>query len=282
MFSRISEGEESEYPFFKGDGSSSDEWRDYSMGSEDYEGPSVFDDDQYEEESMPILLRYHFRQQASSNMSPEQRMALIQTQQALLNQFGYNGMSNTTVNNSNIIRHPTANFVTPTANFGPAQSLVGFTNPPGYSQHMFGSASSIGNPLAQPAQQLTCHQMGSNQHTGPIQFNTQPAQQGVSVSGQTSRAVGQPSVTPAGQKTILPNAFDAMTLQNPAPGNCDMDTDNYSSPTADTASRTITAWRKVHEITVLKAILEYYNVIGKYPFDNESHMQKFYKDWIEW
>ncbi|GJX57197.1 hypothetical protein Tco_0287094 [Tanacetum coccineum] len=51
---------------------------------------------------------------------------------------------------------------------------------------------------------------------------------------------------------------------------------------ADTASRTITAWRKVHEITVLKAILEYYDVIGKYPFDNESHMQKFYKDWIEW
>ncbi|GKE82270.1 hypothetical protein Tco_1552270, partial [Tanacetum coccineum] len=79
-------------------------------------------------------------------------------------------------------------------------------------------------------------------------------------------AVGQPSVTPAGQKTNLPNAFHAMTLQDPVPGNCDMDTDNYSPPTADTASRTITAWRKVHEITVLKAILEYYNVIGKYPF----------------
>ncbi|GKB91789.1 hypothetical protein Tco_0964061 [Tanacetum coccineum] len=140
-------------------------------------------------------------------MSPEQRMSLIQMQQALLNQFGYNGMSSTTVNNSNITRHPTANFVTPTANFGP------------------------------------------NQHTGPIQFNTQPAQQGVSGSGQTSGAVGQPSVTPAGQKTILPNAFHAMTLQDPVPGNCDMDTDNYSSPT-DTASRTITALRKVHEITV--------------------------------
>ncbi|GJU09612.1 putative glutaredoxin-like protein [Tanacetum coccineum] len=153
-------------------------------------------------------------------------MPLIQTQQVLLNQFGYNGMSNTTVNNSNITRHPTANFVTPTANLGPAQSLVGLTNPPGYSQHMFGSASSIG-------------------------------------SGQTSGAVGQPSVTPAGQKTNLPNAFHAMTLHDPVQGNCDMDTDNYSSPTADTASRTITAWRKVHEITVLKAILEYYNVIGK-------------------
>nr|GFB38543.1 hypothetical protein [Tanacetum cinerariifolium] len=109
-------------------------------------------------------------------MSPKQRMPLIQTQQALLNQFRYNGMSNTTVNNSNITRHPTANFVTPTANFGPAQSLVWLTNPHVYSQHMFGSASSIG-------------------------------------SGQTSGAVGQPCVTPVGQKTILPNAFHVMTLR---------------------------------------------------------------------
>nr|GEV69836.1 MAK10-like protein [Tanacetum cinerariifolium] len=88
---------------------------------------------------------------ASSNMSPEQMMPLTQTQQALLNQFGYNRMSNT-----------------------------------------------------------------------------------------TSGAVGQTSVTPAGQKTILPNAFYAMTLQDPVPGNCDMDTANYSSPTADTASSTVT------------------------------------------
>nr|GFA28580.1 hypothetical protein [Tanacetum cinerariifolium] len=36
------------------DGSSSDEWRDYGMSGEDYEGPSVFDDDQYEEELMPV------------------------------------------------------------------------------------------------------------------------------------------------------------------------------------------------------------------------------------
>nr|GEZ62929.1 hypothetical protein [Tanacetum cinerariifolium] len=37
-----------------GDDSSSDEWRDYSMAGDDYEGPSVFDDDHYEEESMPV------------------------------------------------------------------------------------------------------------------------------------------------------------------------------------------------------------------------------------
>ncbi|GJT54366.1 hypothetical protein Tco_0989420 [Tanacetum coccineum] len=49
-----SEGEELEYPFFEGDGSSSNEWRDYGMASNDYEGPPVFDDDQYEEESMPL------------------------------------------------------------------------------------------------------------------------------------------------------------------------------------------------------------------------------------
>ncbi|GKD41264.1 hypothetical protein Tco_1261471 [Tanacetum coccineum] len=47
-------GEELEYPFFEGDGSSIDEWRDYGMAGDDYEGPPIFDDDQYEEESMPV------------------------------------------------------------------------------------------------------------------------------------------------------------------------------------------------------------------------------------
>ncbi|GJU97452.1 ankyrin repeat-containing protein [Tanacetum coccineum] len=46
---RRSEGEESEYPFFEGDGSS-DKWGDYDVTGDGYEGPSVFDDDQYEEE----------------------------------------------------------------------------------------------------------------------------------------------------------------------------------------------------------------------------------------
>ncbi|GJV40734.1 hypothetical protein Tco_1419174 [Tanacetum coccineum] len=42
------------YSFFEGDGSSSDELRDYGMAVDDYEGPPIFDDDQYEEESMPV------------------------------------------------------------------------------------------------------------------------------------------------------------------------------------------------------------------------------------
>ncbi|GJY51604.1 hypothetical protein Tco_0442451 [Tanacetum coccineum] len=54
MSSKRSEGEELEYLFFESDGSSSDEWRDYGMAGDDYEGPSIFDDDQYEEESMPV------------------------------------------------------------------------------------------------------------------------------------------------------------------------------------------------------------------------------------
>ncbi|GJT64738.1 hypothetical protein Tco_1016218 [Tanacetum coccineum] len=54
MFSRKSEGEELEYPFFEGDGSSSGEWRDYGMGGDDYEGPPIFDDEQYEEELMSV------------------------------------------------------------------------------------------------------------------------------------------------------------------------------------------------------------------------------------
>ncbi|GKD78959.1 hypothetical protein Tco_1341580 [Tanacetum coccineum] len=51
---RRGEGEELEYPFFEGDDSSSDEWRDHDMAGDDYEGPLVFDDDQYKEESMPF------------------------------------------------------------------------------------------------------------------------------------------------------------------------------------------------------------------------------------
>nr|GEY02504.1 hypothetical protein [Tanacetum cinerariifolium] len=51
---RRSEGEELEYPFFEGDGSSSDELRDYDMAGDDYKGPLVFDDDKYEEELMPV------------------------------------------------------------------------------------------------------------------------------------------------------------------------------------------------------------------------------------
>ncbi|GKE49218.1 hypothetical protein Tco_1480476, partial [Tanacetum coccineum] len=54
MSPKRSEGEESEYPFFKGDGSSSDEWGDYGVAGDDYEGPSVFDDNQYEEEPVPV------------------------------------------------------------------------------------------------------------------------------------------------------------------------------------------------------------------------------------
>ncbi|GJW23647.1 hypothetical protein Tco_0034269 [Tanacetum coccineum] len=54
MSSRRSEGEDSEYPFFEGDGSSSDEWGNYGVVGDDYEGPPVFDDDQYEEKTMPV------------------------------------------------------------------------------------------------------------------------------------------------------------------------------------------------------------------------------------
>nr|GFC59091.1 putative reverse transcriptase domain-containing protein [Tanacetum cinerariifolium] len=50
MFPRRSEGEELEYPFFEGDGSSFDEYRDYGVAGDDYEGPLIFDDDQFEDE----------------------------------------------------------------------------------------------------------------------------------------------------------------------------------------------------------------------------------------
>ncbi|GJT95385.1 hypothetical protein Tco_1090903 [Tanacetum coccineum] len=54
IFPRKSKDKESEYPFFECDGSSYNEWRDYGMTDDDYKGPLVFDDDQYEEELMPV------------------------------------------------------------------------------------------------------------------------------------------------------------------------------------------------------------------------------------
>ncbi|GJX64349.1 hypothetical protein Tco_0298692 [Tanacetum coccineum] len=61
---RRSEDEELGNPFFEGDCSSSNEWGDYGVAGDDYEGAPVFDDDyeeapvfnddQFEEESMPV------------------------------------------------------------------------------------------------------------------------------------------------------------------------------------------------------------------------------------
>ncbi|GJS75952.1 hypothetical protein Tco_0725833 [Tanacetum coccineum] len=62
--SRRSKDKELGNQFFEGDCSSSNEWGDYSVAGDDYEGAqvfdddyeeaSVFDDDQFEEESMPV------------------------------------------------------------------------------------------------------------------------------------------------------------------------------------------------------------------------------------
>ncbi|GKB23756.1 hypothetical protein Tco_0863157 [Tanacetum coccineum] len=61
---RRSEDEELGNPFFEGDCSSSNEWGDYGVAGDDYEGAPVFDDDyeeapvfnddQFEEEWMPV------------------------------------------------------------------------------------------------------------------------------------------------------------------------------------------------------------------------------------
>nr|GEY98667.1 hypothetical protein [Tanacetum cinerariifolium] len=46
---RIGEGEELEYPFFEGDGSSFDERGDYGVSDDDYKEAPIFDDNQYED-----------------------------------------------------------------------------------------------------------------------------------------------------------------------------------------------------------------------------------------
>nr|GEY42119.1 hypothetical protein [Tanacetum cinerariifolium] len=45
-----SEDKELEYMFFEGDGSSFDERGDYGVADDDYKGPLIFDDDQFEDE----------------------------------------------------------------------------------------------------------------------------------------------------------------------------------------------------------------------------------------
>nr|GEU72278.1 reverse transcriptase domain-containing protein [Tanacetum cinerariifolium] len=60
---RRSEGEELEYPFFEGDGSSSDEWGDYGVACDDYEGASVFDDDY---KKAPVFDDDQFKEESTS------------------------------------------------------------------------------------------------------------------------------------------------------------------------------------------------------------------------
>ncbi|GKB22893.1 hypothetical protein Tco_0862294 [Tanacetum coccineum] len=65
---RISEGEESEYSFFEGDGSSSGKWKDYCMAGDNYEGPPIFDDDQFDDdyEGPPVFDDYPYEEEIVS------------------------------------------------------------------------------------------------------------------------------------------------------------------------------------------------------------------------
>ncbi|GJV16350.1 hypothetical protein Tco_1361673 [Tanacetum coccineum] len=68
MSSKRSEDEELEYPFFEGDGSSSDEWGDYGVAGDDYEGLPIFDDDQFDDdyEGPPVFDDYPYEEEIVS------------------------------------------------------------------------------------------------------------------------------------------------------------------------------------------------------------------------
>ncbi|GJX50611.1 hypothetical protein Tco_0277456 [Tanacetum coccineum] len=69
---RRGEGEELEYSFFNGDGSSFDEWEDDGMADDDYEDAPVFEDDQYEdviEEEEGFVGNYPNFQEYENNVS---------------------------------------------------------------------------------------------------------------------------------------------------------------------------------------------------------------------
>ncbi|GJX37822.1 hypothetical protein Tco_0251125 [Tanacetum coccineum] len=67
-----------------------------------------------------------------STGASEQMMALIQMQQAMLSQFGYNGTTPASVNQN---LRPNANYST---TVGPAQPILGLTSPYGFSQLSYG------------------------------------------------------------------------------------------------------------------------------------------------
>ncbi|GJU64896.1 hypothetical protein Tco_1246731, partial [Tanacetum coccineum] len=57
-----------EYPFFEGDGSSSGKWKYYCMAGDDYEGPPIFDDDQFDDdyEGPPVFDDYPYEEEIVS------------------------------------------------------------------------------------------------------------------------------------------------------------------------------------------------------------------------
>ncbi|GKD03346.1 hypothetical protein Tco_1178320, partial [Tanacetum coccineum] len=125
------------------------------------------------------------------------RMALIQTQQALLAKLGYNDknnigrlLANTPVLNPTRNTTHVALHMSPShTSHGSAQSYATYHSPPGFS------------------------------------FLQEAAHQPSPQSGQPGQAtnMGQ-SGQLAGIETILPNAFNAMTLHDPTNGNWNMDT----------------------------------------------------------
>ncbi|GKD57324.1 hypothetical protein Tco_1290711, partial [Tanacetum coccineum] len=72
---------------FLGDGSSYDEWRDYGVTGDDYEGPPVFDDDQYEEE-MGVVLRV---EEESMPVYDTYIEDVIEEEEGLVNKGGIGG-----------------------------------------------------------------------------------------------------------------------------------------------------------------------------------------------
>ncbi|GJX99627.1 hybrid signal transduction histidine kinase M [Tanacetum coccineum] len=119
------------------------------------------------------------------SMAHNQMMALIQTQQALLAQLGYNG--NLTLGKSTINPGNTQHVALNTGINGPIQSISHATSPPGFAStypmsHAHGQAASSQVQMMSRARNL----LGQS---GPI--------------------------APTGQETILPNAFSAMTLLDP-------------------------------------------------------------------
>ncbi|GJT43350.1 ribonuclease H-like domain-containing protein, partial [Tanacetum coccineum] len=134
----------------------------------------------------------------TSTLTSDQMLALIQQQQSILARLGYTApMGNTSTNNTSDTNSSPMAFQT-----GPVtQPILGLTSPPGFTQQ--------GPNVSQSTSFIQ-------------QLANSLVQQGA--AQQQSSAPTVTSASSGSDATQLPSAFHAMTLQDPSPGNWNMDT----------------------------------------------------------
>nr|GEW34703.1 hypothetical protein [Tanacetum cinerariifolium] len=160
-------------------------------------------------------------------------------------------------NSSNTIRHPTvvsgesnkpcSNFASGFCRFGDACKYMhggvtnrGNSNTSPWSNNNSCPTSSLTTPPTMTPEQIVALIQSQQALLAQLRYNgninatalksnaNNPTSTQQVVSGQLSSSVGEPGSNPEGHKTLMLNAFSAMTLQDPTSGYWNMDTGFYS------------------------------------------------------